>query len=328
MLIAWTLPARSYPGGESASSSKAWLAWRTSPEAADRPLSPPDVVVEVKSLACSLPAELGIPQSRLSIRDLRDEVERRGIVARIGASTIWRWLSEDAIRPWRQRSWIFPRDPEFRDKASRVLDLYAGKWKGRKLGPRDYVLSADEKPNIQILERRHPTVGAAPGRPALVEHEYVRHGVLAYLAAWDVRRARLFGHCAPATTIVAFDQLVERVMTRQPYRSARRVFWIMDNGTAHRGERCVQRLRARWPRIVPVHLPIHASWLNQVEIYLSVVQRKVLTPLDCASREDLTDRLLCFQGQYEQMARPFEWRFTRRDLDALLERLEHLPTAA
>jgi hypothetical protein len=255
-------------------------------------------------------------------------VERRGIVARIGASTIWRWLSEDAIRPWRRRSWIFPRDPEFRDKASRVLDLYAGKWKGRRLGPRDYVLSADEKPNIQILERCHPTLAPAPGRPGLVEHEYVRHGVLAYLAAWDVRRARLFGHCAPATTITAFDQLVERVMTRQPYRSARRVFWIMDNGTAHRGERCVQRLRARWPRIVPVHLPIHASWLNQVEIYFSVVQRKVLTRLDCASRQDLTDLLLRFQDHYEEMARPFEWRFTRKDLDALLERLEHLPAAA
>ena len=264
----------------------------------------------------------------MSIRDLRDEVERRGIVARIGASTIWRWLSEDAIRPWRQRSWIFPRDPEFRDKASRVLDLYAGKWKGRRLGPRDYVLSADEKPNIQILERCHPTVGPAPGRPALVEHEYERHGVLAYLAAWDVRRARLFGHCAPATTIVAFHQLVERVMTRQPYRSARRVFWIMDNGTAHRGERCVQRLRARWPKIIPVHLPTHASWLNQIEIYFSVVQRKVLTRLDCASGQDLADLLLRFQDRYEEMARPFEWKFTRRDLDALLERLEHLPAAA
>lgn len=275
-----------------------------------------------------MPAELDIPQSRLSVRDLRDEVQRRGVVGRIGTSTIWRWLSEDVIRPWRRRSWIFPRDPEFRDKASRVLDLYAGKWKGRRLGPRDYVLSADEKPNIQILERRHPIVGPAPGRPTLVEHEYRRHGVLSYLAAWDVGRAKLFGHCAPSTTIVAFDQLVEHVMTRQPYRSARRVFWILDNGTAHRGARCVQRLRARWPKIVPVHLPIHSSWLNQVEIYFSVVQRKVLTPLDCASRQDLEDRLLAFQDRYEQMACPFEWKFTRKDLDALLARMEHLPAAA
>ena len=117
-------------------------------------------------------------------------------------------------------------------------------------------------------------------------------------------------------------------MRRQPYRSARRVFWIMDNGTAHRGERCVQRLRARWPKIIPVHLPTHASWLNQIEIYFSVVQRKVLTRLDCASGQDLTDLLLRFQDRYEEMARPFEWKFTRRDLNALLERLEHLPAAA
>lgn len=293
-----------------------------------RALSPPDVVVEVKSLACSPPTEEGIPQSRFSIRDLRTEVIRRGIVAQIGATTIWRWLSQDAIRPWQHRSWIFPRDPHFREKAVRVLDLYAGIWKGRKLGPGDFVLSADEKTGIQALERCHPTVGPAPDRPALVEHEYVRHGVLAYIAAWDVRRARLFGRCEPKATIVAFDRLVDQVMRREPYRSAQRVFWVLDNGTAHRGEQCVKRLRGRWPKIIPVHLPVHASWLNQVEIYFSVLQRKVLTPNDCPSLVELEHRLLGFQQRYERAARPFQWNFTRRDLDTLLTRLTKEPAAA
>jgi hypothetical protein len=209
-----------------------------------------------------------------------------------------------------------------------VLDLYARVWKGRKLGPRDYVLSADEMPNIQILERCHPTLAPAPGRAARVEHEYERHGVLAYLAAWDVQWGRLFGRCDPSVTIAAFERLVEHVMRRQPYRSACRVFWILDNGTAHRGERCIERLRSRWPKIIPVHLPTHASWLNQVEIYFSIVQRKVLTPRDCAAAAELEDRLLGFQDRYQETARPFEWKFTRKDLAALLARIEHKLAAA
>lgn len=260
--------------------------------------------------------------------DVRDEVLRRGIVGQIGRTTIWRWLSEDAIRPWRHRSWIFPRDPEFPQKAGRVLDLYQGLWKGRRLGPRDYVVSADEKASIQILERRHPLVSPAAGRPQLVEHEYRRHGVLTYLAAWDVRRAKLFGRCEPAATIVAFDRLVDDVMAQPPYSSARRVFWILDNGTIHRGERCVERLRSRWPTIIPVHLPVHASWLNQIEIYFSVVQRKVLTPQHCATAGELEDRILGFQQRYQEIAQPFEWKFTRKDLNAMLRKLENQRLAA
>ncbi len=155
-----------------------------------------------------------------------------------------------------------------------------------------------------------------------VEHGYERRGAWAYLAAWDVRRAKIHGRCEPKTGIAPFEQLVDQVMSQEPYRSAPRVFWIVDNGSSHRGQRCVTRMAKRWPTIIVVHTPVHASWLNQVEIYFSVVQRKALTPNDFQSLAELEDRLLAFQEHYEQVAKPFAWKFTRRDLRRLLSKLD------
>ena len=280
------------------------------------------MVVEVKALACQLPAELGLPLARFSLAELRREAISRGIVATVSGTTVWRWLSEDAIRPWRHRSWIFPRDPDFAAKAGDVLDLYAGRWRGRPLRSDEFVLCADEKTSIQARSRIHPTSPPGPGRAARVEHEYKRRGALAYLAAWDVHRARVFGRCEPSTGIEPFERLVEQVMSVEPYRSARRVFWVLDNGSSHRGQPCVRRLRERWRRIRVVHLPVHASWLNQVEIYFSVVGRKVLTPAAWASLDVLEAQLSAFESRYTAVAQPFEWRFTRRDLQRVLAGLQ------
>jgi hypothetical protein len=279
------------------------------------------LVVAIKAIACELPSQLGLPLSRLHVPDIRAEVINRGLVASISGSTIWQWLSEDAIRPWQHRSWIFPRDPDFAVKAGRVLDLYARKFDGQFLQAGEYVLSADEKTSIQARVRCHPTVPAAPGRPALVEHEYDRGGALAYIAAWDVHRAKLFGRLELTTGIAPFGRLVTQVMEREPYRSADRVFWIVDNGSSHRGEAAVQRLQKAHSNLVLVHLPIHASWLNQIEIFYSILQRKVLTPSDSISLEDLGNRILAFEASYQEIARPFEWKFTRADLNQLLARL-------
>lgn len=272
-------------------------------------------------MACELPYQSGIPLSRLSIPELRREVIERGIVASIGNTTLWRWLSQDAIKPWRKRSWIFPRDPEFTQKAGRVLDLYEGRWEGKRLGMRDYVISADEKTSIQARIRKHPTTPTSPGEPMRVEHEYERGGSLAYLAALDVHRARIFGRCEKRSGIEPFDRLVDQVMRRWPYRRAKRVFWIIDNGSSHRGAKSVERLTGKWKNLVPVHLPVHASWLNQIEIYFSIVQRKVLTPNDFSSLAEVEERLMGFQHRYGETAEPFDWRFTRKDLDSFMERL-------
>lgn len=189
---------------------------------------------------------------------------------------------------------------------------------------RDFVISTDEKTSIQARRRIHATRPPAPGQSMRVEHEYERKGAWAYLAAWDVRRAKIFGRCEHKTGIVPFERLVAQVMRQEPYRSARRVFWIMDNGSSHRGAKSDERLRRRWPTIIPVHTPVHASWLNQVEIYFSVVERKVLTPNDFASLRKVKDRLIRFHEHYERVARPFQWKFTRKDLPGLLTKLnEH-----
>jgi len=258
----------------------------------------------------------------MHVPDLRAEAIGRGIVAEISGTTIWRWLSADAIKPWRVRGWIFPRDPDFAAKAGRVLDLYARTYNGKPLGDDDYVLSADEKTSIQARCRCHPTLPPAVARPMRVEHEYDRGGALAYLAAWDVNRARILGRCEPTTGIAPFGRLVDQVMAAEPYASARRVFWVTDNGSSHRGAAAVTRLRDAHPK---AHLPVHASWLNQIEIYFSIIQHKVLTPNDFSDLDEVAARLAAFERRYEQTAQPFQWRFTRHDLDLLLKRLADKP---
>jgi len=161
-----------------------------------------------------------------------------------------------------------------------------------------------------------------------VEHEYFREGAWTYLAAWDVHRAKLFGRCEKKSGIAPTDRLMAEVMTQEPYRSADRVFWIMDNCSAHRGQKAAQRIRSQWPNAILVHTPIHASWLNQIEIYFSIVQRKVLTPNDFSSLSQLEQRLLDFQKHYLQTASPFQWTFTRKDLNALLAKLSTKAIAA
>jgi DDE superfamily endonuclease len=291
---------------------------------------PPEVTVEVKAIACELPKRLGLPLSRLHVPDIRAEVLRRGLVAEISGTTIWRWLAADAIRPWSHRSWIFPRDPHFEAKAGRVLDLYARQWEGKPLGDRDFVISADEKTSIQARRRRHPTLPPGPKRAARVEHEYERKGSLAYLAAWDCGQAKIFARCEATTGIEPFRRLIEQVMSREPYASAERVFWIVDNGSSHRGTPSISRLSQDWPNAHLVHLPIHASWLNQIEIYFSIIQRKVVNPNDIDDLAELQERLFAFQQIYQQAAKPFEWKFTRHDLAKLLQRLadKDLPKAA
>jgi DDE superfamily endonuclease len=313
---------RSSASGASASAKNAWPAWRKSLEAGTQPAFPPSVVVNVKRLACELPSRSDVPLARWTIPDLHDEVVARGIVAQISGVTLWRWLSADALQPWQHRSWIFPRDPQFAEKAGPILDLYAKTWDGIALGPNEFVISADEKPSLQARHRKHPSLAPRPARPMRVEHEYFRTGALTYLAAWDVHRAKLYGRCEPKTTIGAVDRLVEQVMATEPYRSARRVFWVADNCSSHRGHKAAARLRAQWPTLTLVHTPVHASWLNQIEIYFSIVQRKVVTPNDFTSLRELEDRLLAFQGRYEQTAKPFQWTFTRVDLADLLAKLK------
>ena len=269
-----------------------------------------------------MPARQGVPLSRWSHRDLARQVCQSGLVASISGTTVWRWLHQDAIRPWQHRCWLFPRDRDFFVKASRLLDLYQGLWEGQPLRPDEFVVSADEKTSIQARQRCHPSLPPRAHSPLKIEHEYRRLGSWAYLAAWDVHRAKVYGRCESRSTIVTFDRLVKQVMNQAPYRNAHRVFWIVDNGTCHRGPASIQRLQGRYPNLRLIHGPIHASWLNQIELYFSIVQRKVLTPNDFPSLSALSLRLRLFERHYQRLARPFQWKFTRDHLRDLLARLD------
>jgi len=298
------------------------MAWKTYPGAADRALFPPECIVEIKALACELPSRLQLPFSRLSTADIASEAVVRGVVVSISVKTVWRYLHADAIKPWTHRSWLFPRDPLFAQKAARVLDLYFRVFEALLLEPDDYVISADEKTSIQARHRKAIGTGPLSHEPRRVEFEYERMGALAYLAAWDVHRAKLFGICSRTTGIEAHHKLVDLVMQQEPYRSARRVFWITDNGSSHRGETSVQRLSEWYSNAIQIHTPIHASWLNQVEIIFSVLQRKVLTPNDFANLDSLEAAILQFQALYNQVAKPFKWKYTKEDLRKTLSRIQ------
>ena len=148
---------------------------------------------------------------------------------------------------------------------------------------------------------------------------------MAYLAALDIESGKVFGRVDQTTGIEPFQGLVDLVMAQEPYASAQRVFWILDNGPSHHPSTSPARLKEAYPNLIAIHLPIHASWLNQIEIYFSILQRKALTPNDLGTRKQMENRILGFQRRYNQTSSPFNWQFTRSDLE---ERLRELNAAA
>jgi transposase len=275
----------------------------------------------VVALACQLPAATGVPLSRWTGPELLAEVTRAGTADALSASSVLRILAEHPVKPWQYQSWISPRAPDFEARAAVILDLYQGYYQGKRLQPGDRILSVDAKPSIQARGRCRPTAPAARGTPVRVEHEYVRHGALALLAALDVGTGKVFAATPATTGIAPFMDLIGQVMHRPEYKHAPRVFVIVDNGSDHRGQAAAARLRDAHPNAVMIHTPVHASWLNQIEIVFSVVQKKVLTPGDFPGLGTLSYILLAFVNRYNRTARPFNWKFTADDLTALLHRI-------
>ncbi len=292
---------------------------------AARAVFPPEQVAEVKALVCELPATQRLPFSRFSRTELHRLVVERGLSA-ASASTIWRWLHDDALKPWQQRSWIFVRDPDFREKAGRVLDLYQRRFEGRRLRPDEYVICADEKSQLQALGRKHATQPPAPGRAVRFEFDYQRNGTVAYLAGWD----RLPGQPVRPRRRQDRDQAVRAARRRRDDDRAVRL-------GAHRLLDRRQRLKPRRPgqhqpagrRLLKraADPPADPRLLAQPDRALLLdrptqgAQPKRLRALDA-----LAERLLGFGDHYRQIAQPFEWTFTRADLNRLLARIEtHQP---
>ena len=254
--------------------------------------------------------------------ELAAELTARNLVSfPVSASSVLRILAEHPVKPWQYQSWIYPRDPDFEARAKVILDLYQGCYQGEPVSPADRVLSFDAKPQICARSRLHPTLPAARGKPVRYEHEYKRKGSLALLAGLDVRTGQVFGSTPQTTGIKPFMDLAGQVMARPEYQGAPRVFVIVDNGSDHRGQAAINRLRTAHPNAIMIHTPVHASWLNQIEIFFSVIQKKVVTPNDFASLGELSATLLAFISRYNQTARPFSWKFTASDLRDLMDRI-------
>ena len=276
----------------------------------------------VVALACQLPAATGVPLARWTGPELAAEVAKAGLASPISPSSVLRILAEHPIKPWQYQSWIYPRDPHFAAKATVILNLYQGYYQGLRLAPGDRIISVDAKPSIQARARCHPTSPPARGQPMRVEHEYERTGALALLAALDVHTGQVPAAAAPATTGIApFMDVIGQVMAQPRYKDASRVFVIVDNGSDHRGQAAIDRLARAYPNTIMIHTPVHASWLNHVEIFFSIIQKKVISPNDFASTSQLAATLLAFTDRYNQTARPFNWKYTADDLARFLDRI-------
>jgi transposase len=291
-----------------------------------RPGRPRQISAEVRAavvaLACQLPAVTGVPLAHWTGPELAAELTAQNLASSpVSASSVLRILAGHPVKPWQYQSWIYPRDPDFEARAKVTLDLYQGFYQGEPLGPDDRILSFDAKPQINARSRLHPSLPAAPGRPVRYEHEYKRKGSLALLAGLDVRTGTVFASTPVTTGIKPFMDLAGQVMARPEYKNAPRVFVIVDNGSDHRGQAAITRLASAHPNAIMIHTPVHASWLNQIEIFFSVIQKKVVTPNDFTSLDELSATLLAFVGRYNQTARPFNWKFTASDLRDLMDRI-------
>lgn len=301
---------------------------------AGRGLFPPQDTVLVKALACDRPTDdQRRPRARFSVFDVCERAWDLGLT--LSYSTVWRRLHEDALRPWLFQQWLFPRDPHLLEKATPVLELYHGRWAGQPLGPRDVVLSADEMSGLQALSRLHPSLppppipsDPLPGRPdrrpdrrARVEFEYERHGTVCYQAFLNVFTGHVYGEVHANNGIETFERTLTHCLQQPECAAAERVFLIVDNGSSHHPSTSPARIQAQHPQVTVVHLPTHSSWLNQIELYFSILHRKALTPADFPSVAALQMRIYQFQYAYNQRAEPFRWHYTRTDLEAYIERL-------
>jgi transposase len=226
----------------------------------------------------------------------------------ISASQVGRILAELDIKPHLVRSWLArPDDPMFWERAADVCGLY--------LSPpvNALVLSVDEKTAVGARSRKHPTRPARPGSPERVEFEYRRHGTASFIAALDVHTGEVRGQDVDRNDAAHFIEfLVELDATIDP---ALAIHLVLDNGSSH-----VAKATKAWldehPRFVAHYTPKHSSWLNQVELWFSILTRKLLRRGEFASREELIARVMAFIRDYNHSAKPFRWTYDGSPLKA------------
>jgi transposase len=262
------------------------------------------VAIHVVRLACERPETLGRSLSQWDCRELARQLIAEGIVADISAATVRRILRSHKLKPWRHHLWLYPKQPRdaaFYATVSELIELYT-----RPLRADEMVLCVDEKTSLQPRPRRHPTLPAHPQNlPNRCEHEYTRAGALNLFAAFDTRSGQVYGQCYDRKRqqeCIAFLEQIDAEID-QPIKT---IHLVCDNVSTHHGKE-VQKWLAKHPRFVVHFTPVHCSWMNQVEQWFSIVQRKRLSIADFESKDHLRAKIAQFIQEWNQQAHPFNW---------------------
>jgi transposase len=264
---------------------------------------PPAIAVPLVKLACERPDRLGRSLSQWDCSELARQLAREGLVEHISPETVRRILAHPKLKPWRHHLWLSPqtpRDAEFCTRVAEVVELYTRRLRVGEMG-----LCVDEKTSLQPRPRRHAPRPAKPGRPNHMEHEYRRAGALNLLAAFDTRTGRVYGQCYGRKRQQEFIAFLEYLDITLP-AEVKMIHLVCDNARAHTGKQVRAWLQAQ-PRFVLHLTPVHCSWLNQVEQWFSILQRKRLRIVDFASKADLEAKLLQFIAEWNAVAHPFNW---------------------
>jgi transposase len=273
------------------------------PAAAGLRSFPPEVAVHLVKIACELPDRLGCSLSQWDCAELARKLVADQVVESISPQTVARILNHHRLKPWRRHLWLsphVPRDEAFAAQVRHIVDLYS-----RPLRAHEVVLSVDEKTSLQPRTRRSPTLPARPGVPVRVEHEYERKGALNLFAAFDTRSGRVYARTADRKRQVEFIAFLEQ-LDREVPADKTTIHVVLDNLRMHKGRR-VQAWLAQHPRFVFHHPPVHCSWMNQVEQWFSILQRKRLSIADFPDKAMLAERLMEFVSQWNERAHPFNW---------------------
>lgn len=275
-------------------------------------LFPPEVELHTVRLACDLPETAGRSLSQWDCTELARQLQQDGIVDHIAPQTIQRILDRWQLKPWRSHVWLHPRTPRdaaFIATTREIADLYV-----RPLLATEAVLSLDEKTSLQPRPRRTPTRPARPGSPVQVEHEYARAGAVHLFAAFDTRTGTVYGLTFRRKRQVEYLALLEHLDQTIP-AAITTIHLIADNVSVHHGK-AVQHWLTRHPRFVAHFTPVHCSWMNQVEQWFGILQRKRLRHPNFPDLTALTAAILQFIAEWNQVAHPFRW--TAQSFDKVL----------
>lgn len=261
------------------------------------------MALAVAEIACQLPSDQGVALGRWDCREIALELVQRKVVPAISAETVRRILRHARLRPWRWHYWLtprVPRDAAFAECVQALLDLYL-----RPLAADEAVLCVDEKTSLQPRRRLAATQPARPGQPLRIEHEYERGGALNLFAAFDSRSGKVFGMTAPRKRAVEFLAFMEQLEHELP-ETWTTVHVVLDNLRVHKG-RAAQAWLAAHPRFVFHFPPVHCSWLNQVEQWFGIIQRKLLSLANYPDRNALAEAVHAFIARWNDRAHPFAW---------------------